>query len=160
MAPQIEPQLLTVEPNYRHVLRARVALTSFIVAIGAIVIDQTLLRDTPFRGVLSIAVPLIAMPIVLVVPQRRYLRLRYRLTNQILQSVQGWLFQTDTLVPLVRVQHLDVTRGPLDKMFGTASLVVHTAGTHNSTVTVNGLAPERAAEIREIIRENVRSDFA
>ena len=45
-------------------------------------------------------------------------------------------------------------------MFGTASLVVHTAGTHNSVVTVNGLAPDRAAEIRDIIREHIRSDFA
>jgi membrane protein YdbS with pleckstrin-like domain len=73
--------------------------------------------------------------------------------------VRGWLFHTDTVVPLVRVQHIDVTRGPLDKMFGTASLVVHTAGTHNSIVTVPGLAPDRAAEIRDIIREQVRTDF-
>ena len=77
-----------------------------------------------------------------------------------LHSVHGWMFHTDTLVPFVRVQHLDVTRGPLDKLFGTASLVVHTAGTHNSIVTVNGLAPDRAAEIRDVIREHVRSDFA
>ncbi|HEY1143490.1 MAG TPA: PH domain-containing protein, partial [Sphingomicrobium sp.] len=66
---------------------------------------------------------------------------------------------TDTVVPLVRVQHLDVVRGPVDKMFGTASLVVHTAGTHNSTVILPGLAPDRAAEMRDIIRSQVRSDF-
>jgi membrane protein YdbS with pleckstrin-like domain len=64
------------------------------------------------------------------------------------------------MVPLVRVQHLDVVRGPFDKMFGTASLVLHTAGTHNSTVTVPGLAPDRAAAMRDIIREHVRTDFA
>ena len=77
-----------------------------------------------------------------------------------LHSVRGWMIHTDTLVPFVRVQHLDVTRGPLDKLFGTASLVVHTAGTHNSVVTIDGLAPDRAAEIRDVIREHVRSDFA
>jgi membrane protein YdbS with pleckstrin-like domain len=76
-----------------------------------------------------------------------------------LQVVRGWLFHTDTVVPFVRVQHLDVTRGPLDKMFGTASLVIHTAGTHNSIVTVPGLAPDRAGEIRDVIREHVRTDF-
>lgn len=73
--------------------------------------------------------------------------------------VRGWLFHTDTIVPFVRVQHLDVTRGPLDKLFGTATLVVHTAGTRNSIVTVPGLAPGRAAEIRDIIREHIRTDF-
>ena len=62
--------------------------------------------------------------------------------------------------PLVRVQHIDVTRGPLEKMFGVATLVVHTAGTHNSVVTLPGLAPDRAGQIRDIIREHVRTDFA
>ena len=39
-----------------------------------------------------------------------------------------------------------------------ASLVVHTAGTHNSIVTLPGLSPERAAEIREAIRSEIRAD--
>ena len=43
-------------------------------------------------------------------------------------------------------------------MFGTATLVVHTAGTHNSIVTLPGLSPERAAEIREAIRSEIRAD--
>ena len=57
------------------------------------------------------------------------------------------------------VQHIDVLRGPVDKLFGTASLVVHTAGTHNSIVTLPGLSPDRAAEIRDDIRGSIRSDF-
>ena len=156
----IDPPLLAVEPSYRHVIRARLAVTWLTLAIAAVVADQLLLGDTGFRGALSIVVPLIALLVIVVIPQRKYRRLRYRLTDRMLHSVHGWMFHTDTLVPFVRVQHLDVTRGPLDKMFGTASLVVHTAGTHNSIVTVNGLAPDRAAEIRDVIREHVRSDFA
>jgi hypothetical protein len=70
------------------------------------------------------------------------------------------VFSSDLVVPLVRVQHIDVTRGPLEKAFGVATLVVHTAGTHNSIVMLPGLAPQRAAEIRDIIREHVRTDFA
>jgi hypothetical protein len=103
---------------------------------------------------------IIALAVVAIAPNRIYRRLRYRLSEQLLQVVRGWLFHTDTVVPLVRVQHLDVVRGPFDKMFGTASLVVHTAGTHNSIVTVPGLAPDRAAAMRDIIREQVRTDFA
>ena len=159
MTPETEPPLLAVEPSYRHVLRARLAVTWLIVAIGAVAIDRVLLRDMPMHGGLSIAVPLIAALIVIVAPERRYHRLRYRLTGHTLHSVHGWMVQTDTVVPFVRVQHLDVIRGPLDKVFGTASLVVHTAGTHNSTVTINGLSPERAAEIRDVIRGHARSDF-
>jgi len=59
---------------------------------------------------------------------------------------------------VVRVQHIDVKRGPMDKLFGTASLVVHTAGTHNSIVTLPGLSPTRAADIRDDIRADIRTD--
>ena len=52
--------------------------------------------------------------------------------------------------------------GPAGSAAGlqTATLIVHTAGTRNSIVTVPGLAPDRAAEIRDIIREHIRTDFA
>ncbi|HXG99313.1 MAG TPA: PH domain-containing protein [Sphingomicrobium sp.] len=159
MTPSTDPPLLAVEPGYRHVLRAQTAISWLPLVIGAIIADQILLRDTPFHGIPSIIVPLLALLAITLIPQRKYSRLRYRLTDRMLQSLHGWMFHTDTMVPFVRVQHLDVVRGPLDKAFGTASLIVHTAGTHNSIVTVAGLAPDRAAEIRDIIREHVRSDF-
>jgi membrane protein YdbS with pleckstrin-like domain len=159
MTPVIDPPLLAVEPSYRHVLRARLALTWLPLAIAAVVADRVLLGDTPYYGAASIAAVTLGVAVVLIIPQRKFRRLSYRLTDRMLQSVHGWMFRVDTIVPFVRVQHLDVTRGPLDKMFGTASLVVHTAGTHNSMVTVHGLAPDRAAEIRDVIREHVRSDF-
>ena len=152
--------LQPVEPGYRHVLRLRLLLAWIPLAIGAVALDNSLLGDTPYYGLASLAVPLIAVLVVAIAPQRIYQRLRYGLGTRLLQVARGWLFHTDTIVPFVRVQHLDVTRGPLDKMFGTATLVVHTAGTRNSIVTVPGLAPERAAEIRDIIREHVRTDFA
>ena len=152
--------LQPVEPGYRHVLRARLLLLWLPLVIGALVFDNVALAETPFYGVLSIAVVTVAALVVALAPQRIYRRLRYGLTERLFQVVRGWLFHTDTIVPFVRVQHLDVTRGPLDKMFGTATLIVHTAGTRNSIVTVPGLGPDRAAEIRDIIREHIRTDFA
>ena len=152
--------LLPVEPGYRHVLRIRMVLLWVPLIIGALVFDQAVLADTVFHRLLVLAALVLAGLAITLAPQRIYRRLRYRLTDRLLQVVRGWMFHVDTVVPFVRVQHLDVTRGPLDKMFGTATLVIHTAGTHNSIVTVPGLAPERAAEIRDIIREHVRTDFA
>jgi uncharacterized protein len=149
-----------VEPGYKNVLRLRLAIGWLVVAGIALILDRTLLDAAGYGGGLPVAVLIIAAAVVATAPQRIYRRLRYRLTGQVLQVLRGWLFHTDTVVPLVRVQHLDVTRGPLDKMFGTASLVVHTAGTHNSIVSLPGLSPEGAAEMRDVIREHVRTDFA
>ena len=147
------------EPGYRHILRIHSLLFWLPLAIGAIVADQLLLAETPFHNIPSIVVPLVALLAVIFIPHRRWGRLGYALHPKLLQVVRGWLFHTDTIVPLVRVQHIDVTRGPLDKMFGTATLVVHTAGTHNSIVTLPGLAPDKASAIRDEIRQHIRSDF-
>ncbi|WP_310467797.1 PH domain-containing protein [Sphingomonas sp.] len=151
--------LQAVEPGYRHVLRARLLVLWIPLIIAGLVFDQLLLDGTPAFGLPSTALPLFALIAVTFAPKRIYDRLRYGLAAGQLRLLRGWLFHTDTIVPLVRVQHLDVTRGPLDKMFGTASLIVHTAGTHNSIVTVPGLAPARAAEMRDVIRDQVRTDF-
>ena len=141
-------------------LRVRLLSLWVPLVIAGMVADRALLGSTPFYGVASFVPAVIAVLALILAPQRIYRHLRYGLTERLLQVVRGWLFHTDTIVPFVRVQHLDVTRGPLDKLFGTATLIVHTAGTRNSIVTVPGLAPDRAAEIRDIIREHVRTDFA
>ena len=151
--------LLQVEPGYRNVLRVRSAIFWGTITIAALVADRALWADTPIALIAPAILILITLVTVVVIPNRTYRRLRYRLTDRLLQVMRGWLVHSDTVVPLVRVQHLDVVRGPLEKMFGTSTLVVHTAGTLNSTVTVPGLAPERAAEIRDVIREHVRTDF-
>lgn len=100
----------------------------------------------------------IALSGIIIAPDRIYRRLGYAIDGRLLRTMRGWIFHTDTIVPFVRVQHIDVMRGPFDKLFGTATLVVHTAGTHNSVVTLPGLSPERAAEIREAIRHEIRAD--
>jgi membrane protein YdbS with pleckstrin-like domain len=155
----VEPPLQPVEPGYRHLLRARMAISWTVLSFIALILDTILIRRTEFGGILPPVVLLIGIAVVVIAPQRIYRRLQYRLTERRLQVLRGWLFHVDTVVPLVRVQHIDVTRGPLDKLFGTATLVVHTAGTHNSIVGLPGLSPERAAEIRNIIREHVRTDY-
>ena len=164
MASQLEPAgevaLEPVEPGYRTVLRVRLVMFWSVLWAVAAVADQVFLKLTPIAGLPTLGVPIVGLAAVVVAPQRVYRRLHFRLTERLLQVVRGWLFHVDTVVPLVRVQHIDVTRGPLEKMFGVATLVVHTAGTHNSIVTLPGLAPERAAQIRDIIREHVRTDFA
>jgi membrane protein YdbS with pleckstrin-like domain len=159
-APGALAELQPVEPGYRHLLRLRLLFLWVPLIIAGVGFDNAMLGDSRLYGLASAVPPLIGLAVIVLAPDRIYHRLRYGLTDRLLQVVRGWLFHADTIVPFVRVQHLDVTRGPFDKMFGTATLIIHTAGTRNSIVTVPGLAPDRAAEIRDIIREHIRTDFA
>lgn len=154
-----DSSLLPVEPGYKSALRLRSAIFWSVVLVASLIAGSSLSEEIPLLGLLPVVIGLLGLTAVVILPAKTYRRLRYRLTDRLLQVMRGWMFHTDTVVPLVRVQHLDVVRGPIDKMFGIATLVVHTAGTHNSIVTVPGLAPDRAAEMRDIIREQVRTDF-
>ena len=150
--------LQSVELAYRNVLRARAAIFWLPLFIGSVVLDRLVLVDLPVAGLAPLLVGLIAVSGITVAPNRVYRRLGYAIDDRLLRVVHGWLFHTDTIVPFVRIQHIDVIRGPIDKLFGTASLVVHTAGTHNSIVVLPGLAPTRAADMRETMRGAIRAD--
>jgi membrane protein YdbS with pleckstrin-like domain len=52
-------------------------------------------------------------------------------------------------VPRSRIQHTDVSQGPLERRFGLATLRVFTAGTANAEVALTGLAHETATAIRD-----------
>lgn len=154
----IPADLQPVEPSYRNALRMQAAIFWVPVFLVVVVLDRMLLADTSIGFLLPALIWLIGFSGIAVAPERIYRRLGYAIDGRLLRTVRGWLFHVDTVVPFVRVQHIDVTRGPVDKMFGTASLVVHTAGTHNSVVVLPGLSPERAAEIRDAIRGEIRAD--
>ena len=70
--------------------------------------------------------------------------------------MRGLLFRSDTVVPFGRVQHIDVHQGPLERAYGLGTLVLHTAGTHNASVSLPGLAHGDALAMREDIRARVR----
>ena len=153
--------LTPVEPGYRSVLRLQWALLMAPLAIGAVLVDVLVVRTEGWSwGFLSVASLLIGAIMVVQAPQRSYSHWGYAMGPDSLRVARGFLFHTDTIVPFVRVQHIDVGQGPIERMCGVSQLVVHTAGTHNSIVTLPGLAPETAAEMRDAIRRHIQTDFA
>lgn len=89
---------------------------------------------------------------------RRWARWGWAWTGRELHVASGWLIQRHTIVPAARVQHLDVTQGPIQRMFGVSTLVLHTAGTDNSEVNLPGISRATAEEIRDAIRAHLSSD--
>ena len=96
---------------------------------------------------------------VVVLPHRIYRRWGYDMGDEQLRVLRGFLWRTDTIVPFNRIQHIDVAQGPLQRLFGLSTLIVHTAGTHNSIVTLPGLATADAETMRETIKGHIRQDM-
>lgn len=107
-----------------------------------------------------ILLPLLVLLIypALVGPVRSYRSWGYRMDEEELRLVHGVLTNVETLVPLKRVQHLDISQGPIERAFGVCRLVLHTAGTAHSQVVLPGLSRETAEAMRAEIRAHIRQE--
>jgi membrane protein YdbS with pleckstrin-like domain len=81
----------------------------------------------------------------------RWRRTRWKLDGIGLHVRRGLLWHAEVLVPRSRVQHLDVERGPLERQFGLATLVVHTAGTQTHALRQSGLDDADAVALRDAL---------
>lgn len=86
-------------------------------------------------------------------PAVRYRHIRYRLDAHGVTIRRGVVWRTVTSVPTSRVQHTDVSRGPLERCFDLATLVVHTAGTRDASVSLSGLGHRAALALRDRLME-------
>lgn len=86
---------------------------------------------------------------------RQYAAFGWRLDADGLAVRRGTLWQSEVHVPATRVQHLDVKRGPLQRRRGLSTLVVHTAGTRQSTVTVAHLDADDAERLRDALARRI-----
>lgn len=82
-------------------------------------------------------------------PPIEYRHASYRVDAEGLEIRRGVYFRRVTTVPRSRVQHTDVSQGPLQRSHGLATLAVHTAGTDEAQVELPGLAHEDALRIRD-----------
>lgn len=89
---------------------------------------------------------------------RRLTRTRWRLDAQGLGLRRDLMWQLETRIPISRVQHLDLRRGPLERRAGLATLIVHTAGTRMSAVTVSGLDEADAERLRDTLSHQLDQD--
>jgi membrane protein YdbS with pleckstrin-like domain len=148
-----DPDTLTpLHPDFIKVVRIGWAIAMIPPLVGALVLESA--GPLP-PGSFVAPVLLVALWAVLRAPLRRYQARGYRLDPDRLRVVRGLLFRHDTVVPFGRVQHIDVEQGPIERLYGLGRLVLHTAGNHNSSVSLPGLAHEDALAMRETIRAHV-----
>ena len=86
-------------------------------------------------------------------PVVRYRHIRYRLDDHGVTIRRGVVWRTVTSVPTSRVQHTDVSRGPVERYFDLATLVIHTAGTRDASVALSGLGHREAVALRDRLIE-------
>ena len=147
----LDPQSVTLDRVSRAIFTAVVSGTSFLGLIVLVFTSSPGMLVGLFYlaawGLLSTALAAQTW----FWPPVRYRHISYRVDENGIRIRRGVIWRAVTSVPRSRVQHTDVSQGPLERSVGLASLIIHTAGTQNASVSLGGLRHEDALRVRDFL---------
>lgn len=120
-------------------------------AFGAWMLFREQMEGKQLLVVPSLALAGVWLTWVLVSPALAWNRWRFSVTDELLLARYGIIFHEEKAIPMSRLQHVDLTRGPIERLFGLATLVVFTAGTEGASFRLPGVSAARARELRDQI---------
>lgn len=141
-----------LQKAYLKITRITWAIVVLFIAVGPTVLLSALLDfDWLMRVVSYLLVYLFLFAMMWWYTKHWFRVYRYALWSTGLHIHRGLFWQQQHQVPKNRVQHIDITTGPLERRYGLSQLVVHTAGTRNASVTLPGLLHEDAVSLRKAL---------
>jgi uncharacterized protein len=134
----------TLSPGARWVWGARQALVWVVLLVLARVFGDRLWSGLWLVPLLGLLVLPASVSLI------RWRRWRWDVGDAGIDIRHGTLTERRTLIPWIRVQHVDTRRGIVEQMFDLATVVVHTAaGAHEIPLLDSGEA--------EVLRERIGS---
>lgn len=140
-----------LDPKVKTAWRLQAAASMVLPVLGALVF----LGLAPTLGV-SLTWPLLVLLGVLamllfaetIAPALRYRRWRWEVLEEEIRLQEGLIVVSQTVIPMVRVQHVDTSQGPIMGALGLSDVHISTAaGRH----TIPALSDEHAAQLRDRI---------
>ncbi len=128
------------------------AAIRFLVWVGVTVVGASVLASFwTLKGALIAAVVWLAIQAALsvVMPTLSFQRWAYTRREHDLLIARGVLVRTVTSVPVLRVQHVDVRQGPLERSLGLARLAIYTASGSGADGVLPGLLLADAEALRD-----------
>ena len=126
-----------------------------LATVAALIASGVLQRSVGGSAAIWTLLPIVVAAIgVGLVPELRWRRWRYEVRDEEIDLMHGTLRVTRTLVPMLRVQHVDTTQGPIDQVLGLATVVVHTAA---GATTIPALEEAHAGRLRDQIASLART---
>ena len=151
--PPVRDPAWQVSRNAIGLWTAEGVLGVLVLAVGTaaflLLVPASVGGPVPFlRWALPVALAVDAIVAIGVRPRLRYRVHRWEVTGEAVYTLTGWLSRTWTLVPISRIQTVDVTRGVMQQVFGLASVAVLTASSEG-TVRVPHLEADVAQRVAD-----------
>lgn len=138
-----------VDPAAVSVWRCQYLIVSMLAAVAAAV---TLFpHDGAPWAVVAALVAACGFMLSWIWPAIYYRHMRYGVDETGIVIQRGVLWRSYIALPRVRIQHTDVSQGPLQRRYGIGTLKLYTAGSRHTMIELPGLAHEQAIALRDAL---------
>jgi membrane protein YdbS with pleckstrin-like domain len=155
---QLDPRVVPMRKAIGLVVAAVVAVVSMPVPISAWSAARGSIVALAGFGLLWVLGNLIFALFLQRWPAVVYRHTSYGIDERGLEIRRGVIWKRVVNVPRSRVQHTDVSQGPLERRYGLGTLVIYTAGTEYARITLAGLEHAVALALRENLMPEAGTD--
>jgi membrane protein YdbS with pleckstrin-like domain len=150
--PELSGPFRRLDPRIRVIWTVRGGMVAVVIGLvlGVAAVAPGPDSPVPLWVPLVVFTALLALAVLSAV--LRYRRWRFRVREDSLYLERGVLTHVRTVVPYVRIQHVDASRGPFERALGLSSVVVYTAGSRGADVSIPGLVPGDADDLQERLK--------
>jgi uncharacterized protein len=152
--PPAPPRWRSLHPGIRFVWRISGLIAAPLVAVAAAgmtrALQEAIALPLPWWSVGALVAPLF-LGWSWWFAGRRFVAWRYALSADDLAVEHGVFWRLARTVPRVRIQHVDLHSGPLDRALGLAQVSIYTAGSEGAVETIPGLEPATAEALRDAL---------
>ncbi len=122
------------------------------------VVLAVIFNELPWLHLIWIGITVVALALI-VITLRQARAIGYAERQDDLLIRRGIMFHRTTVVPYGRLQFVDVDAGPVDRMFGLASVKLHTASA-STDANIPGLPRDEADRLRDSLAGLGRANLA
>lgn len=139
----------SLDPRVVRLWRLSGAMRTLIMGAIVAATEFWLLEGALPAGALTGTALVLGALWTMVGPGMRYRRWRFAVRAEDVILRRGIAWRTVTIVPHVRVQHVDTRHGPLERWLGLGRVVIHTAASGEGAIEIPGLDAAEADELRD-----------
>ena len=145
---------IRLEKKAQNCMRISAIIVLAIILIPATVIAIWLL-EAGLAGKVCIGISwALAIVYIIAAPKVRYERYRYCIDSEAIRVREGLFWVSESIVPIERLHKIEVSQGPIARIFKFSTVCVTTAG---GDVNVKFLSDDVAAEIAEKLKSKINS---
>ena len=150
--PQIEQVVYKkLAPAFKSTEYIGTIILYIFLFIGASILFFNTFKVLGFFGYGIFVIWALMFLVSLLLVSKKFEMAGYALREHDVIHKHGVWWHTVTAIPFIRMQHCEISQGPIQNIFGLATIRIFTAGGTNSDLAIDGLEQEEAKRIKDFI---------